>query len=377
MSISPSSSEKIDKDMFFYEHETPNNEENKPSQSMDIEKELQIPQRCWICFDDISEGSSNSNPWKNPCKCGLIAHEKCLLNWITESQKADLSDKSVLCPQCKYPFRLQDSSTFILWFMSRIDKVLRKSIPVFILCGIGSSALISATFYGIHTIYTLCGDKDAQKIMEFEKNRDHFWKLALGLPSIPFILIFSQFNQFDTIIPIIPLIFFGEQALDVSRPLSPTFILCILPWIRIIYNAIHRHFILPIHRRLGQELLFQDESVNYSSDSQLIRQENTGILENSGNQDIRGRMIVLEDFDFGRILVGALMFPKISSTIGSCIIRIPKIKKWIPSKFHCSIIGGCLFIIFKDAVSLFYKYQKVKQRRSRRILNYNERDLNI
>lgn len=139
----------------------------------------------------------------------------------------------------------------------------------------------------------------------------------MGLPSIPFILIFSQFNQFDTIIPIIPLIFFGEQALDISQPLSPTFTLCVLPWVRIVYNAIHRHFILPIHRRLGQELLHRDElSDNVPSNTQSIRQTNTRTQENPGTQDTRGRMIMVEDFDFGRVLVGALMFPKISSIIG-------------------------------------------------------------
>lgn len=213
--------------------------------------------------------------------------------------------------------------------------------------------------------------------MEFEKNSEYFWKLALGLPSIPFILIFSQFSQFDTIIPIVPLIFFGDQALDISRPLSPTFTLCILPWIRIIYNSIYRHFIIPIHRRFGQELYPQREiSGYYPSEHQSVRQTNTGTQENEENHDIRGRMVVFEDVDFGRIIVGTLMFPKISSIIGSCIMKIPGAKKWIPSKFHCSIIGGCLFIVFKDAISLFYKYQKVKQRRSRRVLNYNE-DLNI
>ncbi|KAG5519440.1 hypothetical protein PMAC_002067 [Pneumocystis sp. 'macacae'] len=365
----------IDKDVFFCDNESLNNKENEFIQSSNMEKTLSTSRRCWICFDDILEDLNSSSSWKSPCKCGLIAHEKCLLSWIAESQKAGFLDKPVLCPQCKYPFRFRDSSTFILWFMSKIDKVLQKSVPVFILCGLGSSALISAAFYGIHTVYTVCGEIDAQKIMEFENNPDHFWKLALGLPSIPFILVFSQFNQFDTIIPIIPLIFFGDQALDISQPLSPTFTLCVLPWIRIIYNTIYRHFILPIHRRLGQELLPQDESSdNIFLNTQTIRQMNPRISENQGAHDIRGRMIVFEDFDFGRILVGALMFPKISSIMGNCIIKIPIIKKWIPSKFHCSIIGGCLFIVLKDAITLFYKYQKVKQRRSRRILNYGERD---
>ncbi|QSL65140.1 hypothetical protein MERGE_002445 [Pneumocystis wakefieldiae] len=362
---------------FFPRNQSLNIEENRLTEILEIKKPPSSPERCWICFDDIVDGLGDKGPWRNPCRCGLIGHEKCLLAWITESQKTDLSDKPVLCPQCKYPLQLKDSSTLTFWFLSKIDKVLRKSVPIFIVCGLGSSALISAAFYGIHTIYTVCGEKDAQRIMEFEKNSEYFWKLALGLPSIPFILIFSQFSQFDTIIPIVPLIFFGDQALDISRPLSPTFTLCILPWIRIIYNSIYRHFIIPIHRRFGQELYPQREiSGYYPSEHQSVRQTNTGTQENEENHDIRGRMVVFEDVDFGRIIVGTLMFPKISSIIGSCIMKIPGAKKWIPSKFHCSIIGGCLFIVFKDAISLFYKYQKVKQRRSRRVLNYNE-DLNI
>ncbi|EMR11137.1 hypothetical protein PNEG_00733 [Pneumocystis murina B123] len=349
------------------------NEKNELTEILDIKKTSSNLERCWICFDDILEGLNDKGSWRSPCRCGLIGHEKCLLTWITESQKTDLSDKPVLCPQCKCPLRLKDSSTFTFWFLSKIDKVLRKSVPIFIVCGLGSSALISAAFYGIHTIYTICGEKDAQKIMEFEMNNEYFWKLAFGLPSIPFILIFSQFSQFDTIIPIIPLIFFGDQALDISRPLSPTFTLCILPWIRIIYNSIYRHFIIPIHRRFGQELYPQREiSGYYPSEHQSIRQTNTRTQENEENHDIRGRMVVFEDIDFGRMIVGTLMFPKISSIIGSCIMKIPGAKKWIPSKFHCSVIGGCLFIVLKDAISLFYKYQKVKQRRSRRVLNYNE-----
>lgn len=40
--------------------------------------------RCWICFGE--DGDSEGN-WVKPCKCSLVSHEQCLLDWITENQK--------------------------------------------------------------------------------------------------------------------------------------------------------------------------------------------------------------------------------------------------------------------------------------------------
>ncbi|RUP44621.1 hypothetical protein BC936DRAFT_149211 [Jimgerdemannia flammicorona] len=40
--------------------------------------------KCWICF---GEDSDSEGRWVRPCKCSLISHEECLLNWISENQK--------------------------------------------------------------------------------------------------------------------------------------------------------------------------------------------------------------------------------------------------------------------------------------------------
>jgi hypothetical protein len=40
--------------------------------------------RCWICF---GEEEDSEGKWVKPCKCSLICHEECLLNWIFENQK--------------------------------------------------------------------------------------------------------------------------------------------------------------------------------------------------------------------------------------------------------------------------------------------------
>lgn len=40
--------------------------------------------RCWICY---GEDGDSEGKWVSPCPCSLVAHEKCLLDWITENQK--------------------------------------------------------------------------------------------------------------------------------------------------------------------------------------------------------------------------------------------------------------------------------------------------
>lgn len=65
---------------------------NVTRQQQDQQQQQQQPmpspsddsRRCWICFgeDEDSEGI-----WVKPCKCSLVSHEQCLLDWITENQK--------------------------------------------------------------------------------------------------------------------------------------------------------------------------------------------------------------------------------------------------------------------------------------------------
>ena len=40
--------------------------------------------RCWICY---GEETDSVGKWVKPCKCSLICHEECLLNWINEKQR--------------------------------------------------------------------------------------------------------------------------------------------------------------------------------------------------------------------------------------------------------------------------------------------------
>jgi len=94
--------------------------------------------------------------------------------------------------------------------------------------------------------------------------------------------------------------------------------------------------------------------------------------------------------DIASTIMGALFFPAISSLMGDLLkytlprrwvmkpfISIsPKIMKTLPAtgllqeKWGRSIVGGCLFVVLKDALILYVKWKRARDHGKRRILDY-------
>ncbi|EPX70453.1 ubiquitin-protein ligase E3 [Schizosaccharomyces octosporus yFS286] len=55
--------------------------------------------RCWICYDEFDGSNSAKNPWRRPCKCSLLAHENCLIAYVTSSSNNR-------CPQCLNEYKI-------------------------------------------------------------------------------------------------------------------------------------------------------------------------------------------------------------------------------------------------------------------------------
>ena len=84
-------------------------------------------------------------------------------------------------------------------------------------------------------------------------------------------------------------------------------------------------------------------------------------------------------------IMGALFFPAISSIMGD-LLKVALPAKWVTKessrwgvkvsggilkeKWGRSIIGGCLFVVLKDAVTLYCKWKKARDFGKKRILDY-------
>jgi hypothetical protein len=83
-------------------------------------------------------------------------------------------------------------------------------------------------------------------------------------------------------------------------------------------------------------------------------------------------------------IMGALVFPGISALMGDLLrTALPaswtrlypgqKPTKFLQTRWGRSIVGGCLFVVLKDAVTLYVRWKMAQNHQKRQIANYKKR----
>ncbi|KAI7887094.1 hypothetical protein K492DRAFT_31503 [Lichtheimia hyalospora FSU 10163] len=332
--------------------------------------------RCWICFgeDEDSEGI-----WVKPCKCSLVSHEQCLLDWITENQKGSPL-KKVYCPQCNTPYSLMERRSLSLALLSLIDTLARTAAPYLTFLGLGCSVLLTSTTYGAYTVMTLFGARQGERLI----GRPAFWtwRTWLGLPAIPAALVLSRSRWADGVLPFAAMLILRatsanqQGAVQMTWPPSPAVTLGVLPWIRLLYNNLY----LLAQHHLSRKLLHlrnrqtsqqqrrtqqQQQQPAAGTDPtatfrQVLEQNGVDILadpvwegrrhqreEENRQEQENALMEVRESNDLGVTVIGALLWPTISSIVGSCLNHFKLVRQHFPEPFHRNVLGGCLFVVVK------------------------------
>jgi hypothetical protein len=180
----------------------------------------------------------------------------------------------ILCPQCKSEIRLQRPRSVVVDTVRAIEKSAQMMLlPGFIFV---ASTAVYTTLYisGVHTIYQIFGQEDAFRILlsgrrvagraagSILQNRSagDIWRMGLGIPMIPTVLVASRTTVADSFLPFLPLIFFAgsgsahRESLQLSWPPSAAFTIATLPYVRSLYNAYYDRVWLPRELRWLQEV---------------------------------------------------------------------------------------------------------------------------
>lgn len=256
-------------------------QQETPTHSENLEEE-QEPRKCWICFNDETEDDETTSEWRSPCTCSLEAHEKCLLDWIADMEapssrrRAGTRAAKVLCPQCKSEIKIARPRSYIVDIVRLGEKLTGTLLlPGFALVT-GTALYSTLTLAGTHTIYQIFGTEDALQILAplyaapdmritspvlrvFSHLQQH-WRLDLGLPLIPTVLVTSRTSFGDSFLPFLPLIFFvssgqpGDEMLQLQWPPSAAFSFAALPYLRGFYNAFYDRVCLPREKQWLKEI---------------------------------------------------------------------------------------------------------------------------
>lgn len=132
---------------------------------------------CWVCSEDEVRSverdpdgcESRRAPVRrsrfiHPCKCSLVAHEKCLLSWVRQCRR-NKPDEVVRCPQCREPYILEQPKPVILGILERCRRVMDSLLPVGATVGATGGLMVAATAYGCLAIRLFLGSRAARRTL--------------------------------------------------------------------------------------------------------------------------------------------------------------------------------------------------------------------
>ncbi|KAF3491528.1 RING finger domain-containing protein [Arthroderma uncinatum] len=394
----------------------PVTEFSSPTEAEISRKEDEL-RKCWICYTDESEDSPLNTEWRSPCPCALSAHEACLLDWLADMENTDgynlhKEGATMLCPQCKSEIHMSRPRNLILDLVRKFE----------------GTVWAGCCAHGVYSMYFIFGREKALQLLAGATQGPWNPRLNLGLPLIPVSLILSRTRYSDGLLPAIPVIFFAthhpyNQDMDIQLwPPSAAMTFAALPYVKSFYNILYKKFfgklerqwISTVRTRLnaddgnqegdgqGQgtdddqaegEIVMEIElqvglNGNEHQVIHAIEEEERRNDEQPGNQVLARRQadVLRETTNLADIILGALIFPAISAGMGG-ILKLALPKAWtnpplpfergrpwlLQTRWGRSVIGGCVFVLLKDALTLYCRYKRARLHSQRVILNYDRK----
>ncbi|MCJ1429254.1 hypothetical protein MMC29_007167 [Sticta canariensis] len=422
--------------------------EQQQSQARSRPRTSSGPRKCWICFSDETEDTPTSSAWRSPCPCALRAHESCLLDWVADLEAPNRRRRAnqrskIECPQCKSEILIARPRSYVVDGVNAIGAAAGRLVIPSILVTLAGSVLTGCWLHGFSTVYILFGSEDAERILGLNIGARISGDVGLSLPFIPIVLVLSRTSLADSVLPVLPIFFLGTK-IPVRQtsslwPPSAAMMMAMLPYIRVVYNEFYKRVLAPRERawlkeiqpragepgegpaeengaaaaaneheheiggglnfELGLEVEIFDDDENPApapaAQPQPAANDPPAQAQNPPahqhqHQHAPQQNIVLSTSRLADTIIGALIFPTISATMGAllslCVPRSWTTKPvpqgfWaragaptglLQSRFGRSVVGGCLFVVLKDAVVLYSRFRLAQGHRQRRVLDWGE-----
>ncbi|KDQ55926.1 hypothetical protein JAAARDRAFT_59382 [Jaapia argillacea MUCL 33604] len=186
---------------------------------------------CYICREEERHDQPTQPPraWVHPCSCTLIAHESCLLHWISTSQSNARSGSSqanaLKCPQCGSKYELVSDRPWTLKLLDVANRALSVGGRVVsvgavgvIVCSFGAGIYLLCTAYGAFAVQEFLG-KEMYDLFLTDDPSNWPWHAFINLPIIPLSMIASRISLVDSnFVPIIPLFLVWPTSPPVHTP---------------------------------------------------------------------------------------------------------------------------------------------------------------
>lgn len=363
------------------------------------------------------------------------------------SRKRNGTGAKMVCPQCKTDIIVTRPRSYIVDALRLAERVAGRLVLPGMVFTVAGTVWAGCCAHGIYSMYLVFGTDETKRILEDSVEGPWNPGMNLGLPLIPLVLIFSRTRYAEGLLPAIPVLFFAahspghEPDFDFWPPTSAmTF--AALPYVKSFYGALYdrmfgkleRKWIAEVQPRAAEEILDdaqqQDQAeglnrFNEHANGQILMEfdlelqvgmgdddeqpeaqalpagenevgadaaaqngqaQGANDAQNNGQgPDIGRRHEIIHDAsNFTDIVLGALVFPAISASMGG-LLKYVLPKSWtttssvlertrpglLQTRWGRSVLGGCAFVLLKDALVLYCRWKLAQTHRRRKVLNYN------
>ncbi|KAI9729430.1 MAG: hypothetical protein M1834_006811 [Cirrosporium novae-zelandiae] len=419
------------------------------------------PRKCWICLSNELEDGPLSSEWRSPCPCALTAHESCLLDWVADMERPGPRRQTsvpqrVYCPQCKSEIRIVRPRSMIVEAVNKIERAVGKIVWVSVPLTLAGTVWAGCFAYGLGTVLVVFGPDDARTLLKIEPWSRAGYEFsfstvsrALGLASIPGVLVVSRTSFADIILPLVPPFFVATLPEYTNRqdnislwPPSAAMTFVALPYMKLIYHGLYemsfgkleRKWMAEIQPRAGQDGDNGDAEGNQANNNiddhdmenemgfelglEVEIVQDAAAEENEENENPQGNVaaaaageaaaeanangnghhhevhaagnlqrqenIFVSGTRLADTITGALAFPGVSALMG-LLLKYALPKSWtvsdsrdwwryknglLSSRWGRTVVGGCLFVVLKDAVVLYCRWKQAQNFRRRRVEDY-------
>ncbi|KAF9889110.1 hypothetical protein FE257_007599 [Aspergillus nanangensis] len=348
------------------------------------------------------------------------------------SRKRNGHNAKMLCPQCKSEIVVSRPRSYIVDVVRLFERLAGRLVLPGMVFTLAGTVWAGCCAHGVYSMYFVFGTEEARQILE--ESADGSWNsgLNLGLPLIPLVLIFSRTRYAEGLLPAIPVLFFAthhpgqEPDLDLWPP-SAAMTFAALPYVKSFYGAMYDRLFGKLERKWIAEVQPRQSDINEFDDNappehpepdpipadgngQILMEIDLELQVGMGNNDnepqgalglragegnngaaINGQALGLgrrddlihETSSLADIILGALAFPAISASMGG-LLKYVLPKSWttvstlergrpglLQTKWGRSVVGGCVFVLLKDALVLYCRWKLAQTHRRRKVLNYD------
>ncbi|KAJ5792856.1 uncharacterized protein N7503_008834 [Penicillium pulvis] len=356
-------------------------------------------------------------------------------------------DAKMQCPQCKSEIVVTRPRSYIVDSLRMMERVAGRLVLPGMVFTVAGTVWAGCCAHGAYSMHLVFGSEEARHILEDSVDGPWNPGMNLGLPLIPLVLIFSRTRYAEGLLPAIPVLFFAahspgqEPDLDLWPP-TPAMTFAALPYVKSFYGALYdrvfgaleRKWIAEVQPRAAEDILddaqqqdqaeglnrFGDNAngqilmeidlelqVGMGNDDELVGAPALPAADNNDGADIgaqdgqaqgqpagqnngqgmdlgrRQNEIIHDTGNLTDIVLGALVFPAISASVGG-LLKYVLPKSWttpssvlersrpglLQTRWGRSVVGGCMFVLLKDALVLYCRWKLAQTHRRRKVLNY-------